>query len=249
MSRKPEAMTRDLADTVKAQIWDIICAHHGSDNGLLEALEPAIRDLIAQATAEALEAAASLFPDPLLDTPSDEAIKIRALIPADIAAKAKEREPSADLLRVLTRYEGAIQRDNDESDDASVTELETARADLMALLQQAKERDVWKRTAEQYEKYIISLGAGPAQAGGDLNKPQPSPEIAEHDAKIRREAYLRCAAARCVFCGHTESPVKKVNGVWVHYAEAVLPTPCDAAVFVEWANEPPSGGKADGGGA
>jgi hypothetical protein len=44
----------------------------------------------------------------------------------------------ADLLRILTRYEGAIQRDNDESDEASAAELEEARQDLMSLLEQAK---------------------------------------------------------------------------------------------------------------
>jgi hypothetical protein len=44
----------------------------------------------------------------------------------------------ADLLRILTRYEGAFLRDIDESDDASVAELEEARKDLMSLLEQAK---------------------------------------------------------------------------------------------------------------
>jgi hypothetical protein len=48
------------------------------------------------------------------------------------------RATQADLLRILTRYEGAIQRDNDESDETSATELEEARKDLMNLLEQAR---------------------------------------------------------------------------------------------------------------
>jgi len=44
-----------------------------------------------------------------------------------------------DLLRVLTRYEGAIQETNDTpEDDAAVKELEEARKALMDLLEQAK---------------------------------------------------------------------------------------------------------------
>ena len=39
-----------------------------------------------------------------------------------------------DLFDILTRYEGAIQRDNDEGDDASALELEDARKVLMDLL-------------------------------------------------------------------------------------------------------------------
>jgi hypothetical protein len=43
-----------------------------------------------------------------------------------------------ELLKVLTRYEGAIQRNNDESDEASILELEEAREKLMDVLQEAK---------------------------------------------------------------------------------------------------------------
>jgi hypothetical protein len=43
-----------------------------------------------------------------------------------------------ELLNVLTRYEGAIQRNNDEGDEASILELEEAREKLMDVLQEAK---------------------------------------------------------------------------------------------------------------
>jgi len=44
-----------------------------------------------------------------------------------------------ELLRLLTRYEGAIQRDNDESDDASAGELEEVRKELMDFLMKVKD--------------------------------------------------------------------------------------------------------------
>jgi len=44
----------------------------------------------------------------------------------------------ADLLDVLTRYEGALQADNDDSSDETAADLEAARSALMDLLQQAK---------------------------------------------------------------------------------------------------------------
>jgi hypothetical protein len=165
---------------------------------------------LAQATADALDEAAKhvgnfkmapgdKWADPFIDALLHRLeTEIRALIPADIAAKAKER---------LSRHCCDI-----------------CGQDL---------------SGQDFDGHYTIV----------CHKPGCEDHLASaaHDAKIRREAYLRCAAARCVFCGHTKSPVKKVNGVWVHYAEAVLPTPCDAAAFVEWANEPPSGGKADGG--
>lgn len=44
-----------------------------------------------------------------------------------------------DLLRILTRYEGAVQRAIDEiGEEDAEKELREARADLMDILQQAK---------------------------------------------------------------------------------------------------------------
>jgi len=43
-----------------------------------------------------------------------------------------------ELMNVLTIYEGAIQRNNDEGDEASILELEDAREKLMDILLEAK---------------------------------------------------------------------------------------------------------------
>ena len=43
-----------------------------------------------------------------------------------------------ELMNILCRYEGAIQRNNDEGDEASILELEEAREKLMDILLEAK---------------------------------------------------------------------------------------------------------------
>jgi hypothetical protein len=110
-------MTRDLADTVKALSEQIaratLPAVTPAACGLIEqVIEPAIRDLIAQATADALEAAGDEINQCLqiivtnagnwYDDSSERenayghitqaASRAARAIPADIAAKAKERE-------------------------------------------------------------------------------------------------------------------------------------------------------------
>jgi hypothetical protein len=43
-----------------------------------------------------------------------------------------------DLMRILTRYEGAVHEVEREGDESQLSELQEAREDLMKLLQQAR---------------------------------------------------------------------------------------------------------------
>jgi hypothetical protein len=55
-----------------------------------------------------------------------------------LTARQEDKMTREELLNILTRYEGAIQVNNDEGDEASILELEEAREKLMDVLLEAK---------------------------------------------------------------------------------------------------------------
>ena len=113
--------------------------------------------------------------------------QVVALIPADIAAKAKEREEQLETAAWQESYDAAKQA----------------------------------YCTDDREKF--------AQEALDAYKVIQKALAKEHDAKIRREAYLRCASVAQTLAIQGYKPEQIYDAI------------------SKLANEPPSGGKADGG--
>jgi len=257
-------MTRELADTVKTDLREQLVAAlylrntgNAKDDGvILGAILPIIEAELAQATADALDAAAQILiaesrerqrKAEVNDMERDKdsalahrwdcilldslAAKIRALIPADIAAKAKEPI------------------DGNTSDGFhTFNELYEHRHSLFAAVVAAY--GGWKSkfhddgtmfdgwfiagvpTRKGFATYHMPLSLFASFPGEELERapkwdghtPKEAAEriaslsfdgIGEHDAKIKREAYLRCAEFA-------------ENSTGYHF---------DAGTFRRWANE------------
>ena len=219
-------MTLDLADTVKAlatRIYGLMPSYpwaHDSDALIKEysqAFEQPIRELIAQATADALEAAAQRVLD-------------LATLAPDIAAKAKEHDAAlvADLAMLVRRLikhckdgdsaaaqaldylhrkglEGSPLRRETEAPERSpevqeilnglrkdddIDILRKLEAENAALRSQQQEHDakIRREAQEEYaEKHAEAHRQQILLLMGDKDK------LKEQLRTIRREAYLRCA--------------------------------------------------------
>lgn len=59
------------------------------------------------------------------------------------------------LIDILTGYEGAIQKANDDSSDENVAALELARAELLQVLLLAK---AWEETKQMLQRNLVNSG-------------------------------------------------------------------------------------------
>lgn len=222
---------------------------YANEYTLAEALRPLIEAELAQATADALEAVCDYLRESCNKNELhffDKVIEgIRALIPADIAAKAKEREDAKDdLILSLRTHRDVLIAQQQEHDAELFAQWRNLALELLD-----EQRSIWgKGTYSAIEildavekdlradKEFSGCSEGPdlieaiRESGGTGHT--EAPQQREHDAKIRREAYLRCLA-------QVELAEESDGG---SFLEPLISN------FRKWANEPPSGGKADGGG-
>jgi hypothetical protein len=214
--------------TTAVEIARQICDRRGPET-VAEQVERATKLIeaeIAQATAEALEAAADecegtqregkWFKDekrtPVQiyngDAVCECADNIRALIPADIAAKAKEHDAA-----LFAQWRNRALELLDEQRSIWGNGTYSAPEILDAVEKDLRADKEFSRSSEGpdlIEAIRESGGTGHTEA----------PEQREHDAKIRREAYLRCA----------------------DYVGVPSGTGHCAALFRKWANEADGGG-------
>jgi hypothetical protein len=268
-------MTRDLADTVKA-LGEPFGYAYGYPDGIrfdtggraingnrptsaialytAAQLEPVIRGLVAQATADALEVVKQLIHDAAALAMVNEKHgadvgnkmieysrnvvqrylydlrqQVVALIPADIAAKAKEwecfrcREPKQCL---------AIPLDAGAHEPLCAECISLMLGEAHELMGAARKFLVTKDVRESEIKTALSILVENSP-GAALNAvTEDFPWLVEGLAKIRREAYLRCANAA------SERDYKIINDFNNAKNEPSL-----TYMFDKWAEEADGGGK------
>jgi hypothetical protein len=223
---------------------------------LLHALIPIVEAELAQATADALDMAAQLIErmparEWLHMTQEDWATSIRELIPADIAVRAKERECSRchESKQCL-----AIPLDTGAHEQLCAECISLMLGEAHELMGAASKSLVAKDVRESEIKTALSILVENSP-GAALNAvTEDFPWLVEGLAKIRWEAYLDASVLGCYCVCHspTSSRPSCLHCHPEHFEQGHADPYCGLTLGAiqrlrKWANEPPSGGKADGG--